>query len=525
MSRTNVNTLSTVVFLLFLIPSVLILYKVMGLGYSYQNILPITGYQVTVNMELSGYGEESTASTWLPLTNDRQFIWNEQQEFGAFRTESMSSAQGRNVSWFAPESNGKQHIKYTFEVRAEGVEYAIDSGMLVPGAYPPGIQKYLRPTVGIQSAHPQIIDQAKGITGERDRILEILNSIHGYISAFPNKEFKGYTDALTTLRLEEASCNGKSRLFAALCRAKGIPARLAGGLILDQGVKKTSHQWVEVYVNGFWIPFDTVNDHFAFIPANFLELYKEDEALFNHSANTSLNYLFNIEKRMVSNPQLDEELSGSALNSYKMWSAFERAGIPLGLIKIILLLPLGAMVVAICRNVIGFKTFGVFLPALIAVSIGYTGLVWGLFAFVLVIILVSIMHFPLERASLLYTPKLVIMLVSVVITFIALSIIGIYLDYTQLAYITLFPVVVITITAERFARTIMEEGYPKALNITVQTIIVVLAAYFAMNSRTMEAVFLAFPELFLIVIALMLVLGRWIGLRVAEYHRFKSIIG
>ena len=145
-------------------------------------------------------------------------------------------------------------------------------------------------------------------------------------------------------------------------------------------------------------------------------------------------------------------------------------------------------------------------------------------AFVLVIVIVSLMHYPLERLGMLYTPKMVIMLVTVVIAFILLSIIGIKMNYTELAYITLFPVVVITITAERFARTVMEEGYEDAIKITIQTLVVVLGAYVAMNSTTMEAIFLAFPELFLTIIAAMLLLGRWIGLRVTEYRRFKWLV-
>jgi hypothetical protein len=338
------------------------------------------------------------------------------------------------------------------------------------------------------------------------------------------RPFKGLTDALTALKLGEASCNGKSRLFVAYCRNKGIPARLVGGLILESGSKQTSHQWAEAFVNGYWVPFDALNGHFATIPHNYLELYKGDHYLFSHSPNIGFNYLFTMKRQLVSNPRLAEELKGDWFNSYAMWSAFERVGIPLSLLKIILLLPLGAMVVAIARNVIGFKTFGVFLPALIAVAISYTGLIWGLVAFVIVILLVSLLHFPLEKLGMLYTPKLVIMLVSVVITFVLLSIIGIQLDYTELAYITLFPVVVITITAERFARTIMEENFKRALVVTAQTLIVVLMAYFAMNSRTMESLFLAFPELFLIIIGIMLLLGRWIGLRISEYTRFKYLM-
>ena len=513
------------ILLLLLIPLALVIYKTSVLGYSFRNILPLTGYDVTLEMRVNGYGEETSFSTWLPISNERQLISDVQQETGFFQVDISSSEQGQQAEWTNLNAEGEMKVRYSMSVLPKATAYELDSDLVIPAAFPPTIMPFLEPTSGIQSNHPQITDACSAIVQGEERMVKVLEKLYTTILEYPNKAFKGYTDALTTLKLQEGSCNGKSRLFAAFCRNQGIPARLSGGLILETGNKRTSHQWVELYINGFWVPFDMVNDHFAALPSNYLELYKGDEVLFKHTSNTGFDFQYFIEKRMESNPLLQKELGGDAFNSYKMWNAFQSAGIPLSLLKVILLMPLGAMVVAICRNVIGLKTFGVFLPALIAVAAGYTGLWWGLLAFFLVIAVVSLMHFPLERVGILYTPKLVVMLVSVVVTFIILSIIGIYLDYSRLAFITLFPVVVITITAERFARMIMEEGYPRALNVTVQTLVVVLIAFLAMNSRTMEAVFLAFPELFLVIIAFMLLLGRWLGMRVSEYRRFKSLIG
>ena len=39
------------------------------------------------------------------------------------------------------------------------------------------------------------------------------------------------TDARSAFEEQEASCNGKSRLFVALCRAHMIPARMVGGIM------------------------------------------------------------------------------------------------------------------------------------------------------------------------------------------------------------------------------------------------------------------------------------------------------
>ncbi|MEL7219627.1 MAG: transglutaminase family protein, partial [Pseudomonadota bacterium] len=97
---------------------------------------------------------------------------------------------------------------------------------------------------------------------------------------------------MTALRLGRASCNGKGRLFVALARTNGIPARLVGGVILNEGSKKTSHQWLEVLIEGRWVPFDPTNGHFATLPENYLRLYTGDHALFRHTRNINFDYLF-----------------------------------------------------------------------------------------------------------------------------------------------------------------------------------------------------------------------------------------
>lgn len=494
-------------------------------GYSFQNILPQTSYSVTFNMSLEGYDESVRVNTYLPVSNDHQSISNEVQNSGIFELHIDQTPAGREGTWTHSSPRGAQAIQFSFTYIGEALQYEIDSTITIQNSYPPGFSRYLESTPNIQVNHPFFRQIHQQQIRDTTSVRLILQDIFDYTYAFPSRPFKGLTDALTAARLGEASCNGKSRVFVALARQAGIPARLVGGIILESGQKRTSHQWVEVYINGFWVPFDALNGHFAYLPGNYLELYRGDEFLFSHTPNINFDYSFNIKKRLVANPTLLSELSYHPFNAYAAWQAFETIGIPLNLLKIIIMLPLGALIVALFRNVIGLQTFGVFLPALIAVASRETGLFWGLIAYVVVIALVGIIHYPLEKWGLLYTPKMAIMLVGVVISFLLIAILGITLEIYEVAYITLFPIVLITLTAERFARKITEEGMLPALSRTGQTMLVVAIAFFAMNSRTMESFFLAFPELFLIIIAINIILGKWIGLRMTEYARFKLFAG
>lgn len=126
----------------------------------------------------------------------------------------------------------------------------------------------------MQSDNAEIIALTKQVKGNEGGARERIQRMFDTVQKLKFRPFSGTTDALTALRLGEASCNGKSRLLVALMRASGIPARLVGGVVLESGKKRTSHQWVEAFAGGRWVPFDPTNRHFAELPANYLVLYR-----------------------------------------------------------------------------------------------------------------------------------------------------------------------------------------------------------------------------------------------------------
>ena len=513
-----------IVSIFILLPLILIILKYTIWGYSYKKILPKTSYDVSIQMSANSYGDALNIKTYLPVSDSRQNIYNEVLNSSGFTHLLNQDEFGREGTWTISNADGKYEIMYSFSVLAKAVQFNIDPLLEIETGISPGLSRYLESTKNIQVNHPIIEQIYLDRIVKNNKTLTILQAIFEYTQELKSKPFKGLTDAVTVAKLNEASCNGKSRLFVALSRKAGIPTRLVGGLILTDGQKRTSHQWVEAYVNGYWVPFDPLNNHFASIPSNYLLLYRGDKFLFAHSPNINFNYSFNIKNRLVANPLFIEELHETPFNAYTAWQAFQKVGIPLGLLKLIIMLPLGALFIAIFRNVIGIQTFGIFLPALIALSCRETGLFYGLLGFVFVVGIVSILHYPLEKLGLLYIPKMSIMLSAVVITFLVTAALAIKFELYELSYISLFPIAVVTITAERFGRQIMEEGMRAAIKLTIQTLIVAALVYFIINSRSMQAFILAFPELLWAIIGLNILLGRWIGLRVTEYYRFRWLM-
>ena len=57
-----------------------------------------------------------------------------------------------------------------------------------------------------------------------------------------------------------------SALLVALCRNRGIPARLVTGLTLARDSKQVAQRWVEVYVRDQWLPMDPFAHRYGWVP-------------------------------------------------------------------------------------------------------------------------------------------------------------------------------------------------------------------------------------------------------------------
>ena len=505
------------------IPLVLIGYKLFALDFSIEALIPAQGYRVELQMQVDGHGEDIRISTYLPPHRDRQLLADEQGDAGAFRLRIEEQGGNRVAVWEAAGAEGPRQIRYSFFAQPRHLRYRIPGGLPLPDRPPPSFAGYLEATDGIQTGHPLIARQMAAILPKQSPgVLESLRAIHRYIQdEITGTEFSGYTDALTALRLGEASCNGKSRLFAAMARQLKMPARLVGGLVLEQGSKQVSHQWVEVYINGHWVPFDTLNDHFAEIPANYLTLYTGDEALFSYTANTNFDYEFRMTEKLVHNPQVGTSMHSLLVDLYNL---LEQVGISRELLQVLLMLPFGALMTVILKNVVGLQTFGTFLPALIATACLETGLFWGTAGFLAIILISALVTRGLEGLQLLYTPKISILLTLVIVLILIMTTAGVKLGLFEVTRISLFPVAILTIAAEQFAHIRMEEGTVKALRILLNTLVAVGLCYAVMTSLFLQSLVLVFPEVLLAVVAADLWLGRWIGIRISEYFRFRHLL-
>ncbi|HVN85078.1 MAG TPA: 7TM domain-containing protein [Candidatus Binatia bacterium] len=208
--------------------------------------------------------------------------------------------QGDNLlgRWtLAQASTSPLELGYEITVKASDVERPIPHGPFAAFVAPADAQADLAPSRLIQSAEPEIRRRAREIVKDAQTVDAVAWALFQYTAAFIKAgSGEPHADALTVLREERGSSTGKARLLAALLRAVGIPARIVGGLKLEDATKKrATTSWVEARLGADatgWVPLDPGGGYFGWLPNQYLALYRGDLPLIVHSPELQLEYEF-----------------------------------------------------------------------------------------------------------------------------------------------------------------------------------------------------------------------------------------
>jgi hypothetical protein len=194
-----------------------------------------------------------------------------------------------------------------------------------------------------------------------------------------------------------------------------------------------------------------------------------------------------------------------------------------GMFRMLLLLPLGALIVAFMRIVIGIRTSGTFMPILIAVAFVQTTLVPGLIAFVSVVSIGLLMRGYLSSLNLLLVSRISALIILVIFITAALSIAGYHMGFNTGMTVTFFPMVIIAWTIERMSILWEEEGGGEVLIQGAGSLFVAICAFLAMSTPVASHLTFNFPELHLVVLGVILLMGQYTGYKLSELKRFHPM--
>jgi transglutaminase-like putative cysteine protease len=155
----------------------------------------------------------------------------------------------------------------------------------------PSLNRYLRPDRLIESDDPAIISKAGELTAGSKDSWEAARRLCRWVADTIGYDIPGGSSARNTLVSRQGECGGHSRLLVALCRASGIPARLATGCMYTyhKGGSFGSHAWTEVYMGpGGWVPVDSTASQIDYVDSGHIRLGQE--ALFMPKSMEILDY-------------------------------------------------------------------------------------------------------------------------------------------------------------------------------------------------------------------------------------------
>ncbi|KTC80987.1 inactive transglutaminase family protein [Legionella cherrii] len=294
------------------------------------------------------------------------------------------------------------------------------------------------------------------------------------------------------------------------------------GIYLSQKSKAELSSFLAVFNGKNWVYINPKTGS-AGLPKDFLVWQYGNEPVFNVIGGKKAQFSLTVSPTPINALSIAKS---RGLQSDSQLLRFSLLQLPVNVqatYKILLTVPIGAFIILILRNFIGIKTFGTFMPVLIALAFRETHVIWGISLFVIIVSFGLLARFYLDQLRLLLVPRLAAILTVVILLMIFISVISQNLGLDIGLSVALFPMVILTMTIERMCITWDERGASEAIKSGVGSLVAAVISYWAMSYEPLQYLVFAFPELLLVLLALILWFGQYRGYRLFELKRFKSL--
>jgi hypothetical protein len=283
-----------------------------------------------------------------------------------------------------------------------------------------------------------------------------------------------------------------------LARSKGIPSRRVTGFLPQREGTVDPVSWPELFVNGAWVMSVPELAKAGRPSDEAIVLFRDEGAAALSRGLKRLNVTYRL-WRDVYAPQFAPESGARAAGM----SALERLPADTQkVIRVLLVVPLAALLVVAARMLLGVETVGTFLPVILALSFRNTELLPGLVMLTLVLVVGMAAMALFRRLGLPRVPSSALMVSIVVVILAYLSLAGELLDVYRLGNIAYFPIVIMTLLVERIGRQYVDKGLLPMFRIYIGTVAVSSLSYLVISVGYLQNLFLRFPELILAVMGL-----------------------
>jgi hypothetical protein len=193
-------------------------------------------------------------------------------------------------------------------------------------------------------------------------------------------------------------------------------------------------------------------------------------------------------------------------------------------VEILLLLPIGALIICIFRNVIGLSSFGTFAPALLGLAFHDLHSLPGIFVFVSIVLIGWLMRRVLDSYHLLHVPRVATMLTLIMMVLIAAVLAAHVYGAATTRYVSLFPMIILCGMVERFWTLESEDSTSASFRTLFQTMLISTVIALLLSSTSLGQHVLRFPETLGLIMAAQMLIGRYTGYRFMELLRFRDFL-
>ena len=463
-------------------------------------------WRLSVESIIQSQAQATTVNIHPPIESSRIHVIQRNMQHPGFRIRNWSDEkeERRSIRAFA-NAAGRYTISTEFVIHQMAVQTPPLPRTKVPLSNTQR-EVYLQDNDRLQLGHPRITEILKELSTQQPEREQLVEEIVNYLQLFGVSYGKDELSVPATLEKRKATTLDRALAMVALCRAAGIPARIVTGIILKDDIEPRPHYWVEAYQDKRWLAYDIQAGYRQAVPANYLPMRRNGSDIMQVLNGELLQIEYDLE-REFDHPYLRE------ITTRNYFNILDLSRLPLDArneLALLLLLPLGALITALCRHLVGLHSYGVFTPTLLALAMIYTDIMTTTVIFIVVCSL-AIGGRSLFPESITRIPRLAIIFTLVALIMTLSTSVMDYFDLGQGGKVVLLPIIILTSMVDRLYRTIEDRGMKIAMRRLAWTIMITLLCLPVIQFVALGHFLVQYPELHFITLALFVLISLYKG--------------
>lgn len=203
---------------------------------------------------------------------------------------------------------------------------------------------------------------------------------------------------------------------------------------------------------------------------------------------------------------------------------------------VIIMIPIVTTILAILRYIVGIKSPSILATLILTFAffefatqpnLGQDfiqGFKYTTVLYLIVMATATITYGIIKQVRMHYIPKMTIVLTAVSIAYAALFILTAFTATGARLLTNTFVLVAIAVIAENIVTSYARKDLKYSIDLSIRTYVISLLCFVFISIQGIQNIFLNYPILIVVVMILNIYIGKFKGLRLTEYARFKSIL-